>query len=41
MEYRVLPLFYAANERFRNTIRFTLELTEDIDIEALFHSSAL
>ena len=39
MEYRVLPLFYAANERFRNTIRFTLELTEDIDIEALKYAA--
>lgn len=35
MMYHVIPLIYAANEQFKNTIRFAVELYEDIDPEAL------
>ena len=33
--YHVIPLFYAASERFKNTIRFAIEFYENIDPEAL------
>ncbi len=33
--YCVIPLIYAANEQFKNTIRFALEFYEEIDPEAL------
>jgi hypothetical protein len=39
MEYRVNPLIYAANDQFKNTIRFALELTEDIDMGALQYAT--
>ena len=33
--YHVIPLIYAASERFKNTIRFAVEFYEKIDPEAL------
>ncbi len=39
MEYKVNPLIYAANEQFKNTIRFVLELTEDVDTDALQYAA--
>ena len=33
--YQVIPLIYAASERFKNTIRFAVEFYEKIDPEAL------
>lgn len=38
MMYRVIPLIYAANEHFKNTIRFALEFYEEIDPEALHYA---
>ena len=35
MQYKVIPLIYAANERFKNRIRFAIEFCENIDIDAL------
>jgi hypothetical protein len=35
MMYCVIPLIYAANEQFKNTIRFAVEFYEDINPEAL------
>lgn len=35
MMYKVIPLFYAANEQFKNTIRFAIEFNDDINPEAL------
>ena len=35
MKYQVIPLVYAANECFKNTIRFAVEFFDDIDLEAL------
>lgn len=35
MKYQVIPLIYAANEHFKNTIRFAIEFFDDIDLEAL------
>lgn len=35
MKYQVIPLLYAANEYFKNTIRFAVEFFDDIDLEAL------
>ena len=31
MKYQVIPLIYAANEHFKNTIRFSIEFFEDIE----------
>lgn len=31
MKYQAIPLIYAANERFKNTIRFAVEFNEDVD----------
>lgn len=36
--YCVIPLIYAANEQFKNTIRFALEFYEEIDPEALHYA---
>ncbi len=38
MIYHVIPLFYAANEHFKNPLRFAVELNEDIDPEALHYA---
>ena len=38
MHYQVIPLIYAANEHFRNTIRFAIEFFEDIHPDALRHA---
>ena len=35
MTYRVVPLIYAANENFKNTIRFAIEFIDDIEPDAL------
>lgn len=35
MNYHVVPLIYAGNEHFKNTIRFGVEFYEEIDPEAL------
>ncbi len=35
MRYKVNPLMYAANENFKNTIRFAIEFVDDIDEELL------
>lgn len=35
MSYRVVPLIYAANENFKNTIRFAIEFIDDIEPDAL------
>ena len=38
MQYQVMPLFYAASENFKNTIRFSIEFAEDVAPDALFHA---
>lgn len=38
MNYKVLPLFYAANENFKNTIRFSVEFTETIDFDSFSYA---
>lgn len=38
VRYPVLPLFYAANEHFKNTIRFAIEFIEDVDPDALYYA---
>ena len=38
MKFHVIPLIYAANERFKNTIRFAVEFYEDISPEALHYA---
>ena len=38
MQYKVIPLFYAANENFKNTIRFSVEFTEKIDCDSLAYA---
>ena len=40
MNYPVIPLIYAANERFKNTIRFAVEFVDDVDPEALRYATA-
>lgn len=39
MKYRVIPLIYAANEQFRNTIRFAVNFHEDILPDALAYAA--
>lgn len=38
MKYQVIPLIYAANEQFKNTIRFAVEFYEEIAPEALHYA---
>ena len=38
MKYPVIPLIYAANAQFKNTIRFAIEFLEEIDPEALSYA---
>lgn len=40
MHYQVIPLFYAANEYFKNTIHFCIELIEEVDPDALQYAAA-
>ena len=35
MKYKATPLFYGANENFKGTVRFVVELKEDVDFEPL------
>ncbi len=39
MKFQVIPLIYAANEQFKNTIRFAVEFHEDILPEALAYAA--
>jgi len=39
MNYKPLPLFYAANEEFKNTIRFSLEMSDDADLSSLQYAA--
>ena len=38
MKYQAIPLIYAANEHFKNTIRFAVEFNEDIDPASLIYA---
>lgn len=38
MIYKVIPLIYSANEHFKNTIRFAVELIDEIDRDALHYA---
>ncbi len=40
MKYQVIPLFYAADARFQNTIRFAVEFLDAVDPEALRYAAA-
>lgn len=35
MKFKPIPLFYAANEHFKNTLRFAVEFNDTIDLAAL------
>ena len=39
MTYKVSPIFYAANENFKSTVRFVLELKENIDLDSLRYAT--
>lgn len=39
MNYKVIPLIYAANEHFKNTIRFTAEFNDEADPDALRYAA--
>ncbi len=35
MKYKALPLIYLVNEHFKNTLRFAIEMKDEIDLDAL------
>ena len=38
MQYKVMPLLYSGNEKFKNTIRFSVEFIDAIDFDSLSYA---